>query len=120
MDHQNLTSLEQVVVEAETKGKEWVSAKQVAKRLEELKKYKLSKVMNEFEISEKVNGGKVSETKLKRLAEGSKDYKDHVEEWVIADKEANKLRIEYDALINFYEAKRSMLSLEKAKVNAGI
>lgn len=109
-----MTDLETLSYEIEKKGKIWIEAKQIAERYEELKKTILAEIQNN---TESYNTGKeLSESKLKRLAEGSDMYKAHIEEMCAAKKNASVAYIEYEALKNLFEAKRSDQSFEKAKL----
>jgi len=109
-----MARLEEIVLEAESVGKRWAKANQIAKRLRELVKHKLYKIATNIALNAKKN---ISEASLQRMAYMSDEYEQFISEVTEAEAEAQKLKIEYDALLNLFEAMRSEYSLEKAKMN---
>lgn len=115
-DHK-LSDLERSVTDIKAAGDAWIEAKLRADQLEEDCKNFLAELMNELEHKA---DDKISESKLERLARGSKAYRDYVAGMCAARAEASKKRIRYDALQSLFEAKRSDQSLEREKISKGI
>lgn len=112
-------SLESLSYLIEEKGKEWNKFKQTAERLDELRKILLAEIQNKEELIAITGGAPKapSETKLERLARGSAEFKAHAESVVVAKKEANDTFMEYEALKNLFDAKRSEMALERARAS---
>ena len=108
-----MARLEEIVLEAEGIGKKWVEANQIARRLRELVKPRLYQIATEISKTAKKS---ISETALTRMAYASSDYEEFITSVTVAECTAQKLKIEYDALQNLFEAMRSEYSLEKAKM----
>ena len=109
-----MTDLESLAYEIEKKGKAWIEAKQVSERYDELKKIVLAEIQNNLELTN--TGKELSEARLKRTAEGSDKYRTHIVDMCEVKKNASVAYIEYEALKNLFEAKRSDQSFEKAKM----
>lgn len=103
-------SLEDIVNIANKIGLELVAAKKISDRLELLKPTMRAKAM------EKHDDGERSETKIRRLAEIDPEYVAFLEELTIAKSEYEKFRIRYESYKNLFEARRSMLSYQKAEM----
>ena len=103
-------NLEDIVHIANKVGMEYAKAKKEAEHLDLLKATKRAKAMLKFD------DGKISEAKIKRLAETDEDYVDFLIELAAAKSEADKLRIRYESYKNLFEARRSMLSYQKAEM----
>ena len=112
-------TLESLSYQIEEKGKEWNTAKQVAERADELRKILLADIQNRHEagVIQHDPKAKISETKLERIARGSGEFRDHIEETVGAKKDANDKYMEYEALKNLFDAKRSEMALERARAS---
>lgn len=111
------SDLEVLADRIEAAGKLWVEYKQVAARMEELKKTLKAQLSNRIEADYEAKKEKApSEAKLDRLARGSDEYIAHVELMIENQQVAHIQFIEYEALKNLYEAKRSDMSFEKAKM----
>ncbi len=112
-------SLESLSYLIEEKGKEWNKSKQTAERLDELRKILLAEIQNKEELLAITGGAPKapSETKLERLARGSTEFKKHAESVVVAKKGANDTFMEYEALKNLFDAKRSEMALERARAS---
>jgi len=108
-------NLEELTLEIEKKGKIWVGAKQVAERLDDLKKTVLAKVQTDLEL--RSNGTKISESKLERLALASQEYQQHIIDMCAAKKNEREAFIEYEAYKNLFEATRSTMAMERARMN---
>lgn len=103
-------SLEDIVHRANKVGMEYCDAKQVSERLELLKPSERAKAM------EKYDDGSRSEAKIKRMAEVDPDYIGYLEKLNEAKAQADKLRLRYDSFKNLFEARRSLLSYQKAEM----
>lgn len=108
-----MSKLEELALEIEKKGKLWIELKQVAERYDELKKVVLAEVQNGIELTN--TGKELSEAKLKRLAEGSKIYRQHIESMCNAKRTANEAFTEYEAFKNLFDAERSNQAFERVK-----
>ncbi|MFK7825515.1 MAG: hypothetical protein AB8G05_15300 [Oligoflexales bacterium] len=103
-------SLEEIVHLANKVGMEYCDAKRKSERLELLKPTQRAKAM------EKYDDGKRSEAKIKRLAEVDQEYIRSLEELSEAKSASEKLRLRYESFKNLFEARRSMLSYQKAEM----
>jgi len=114
-----MSRLEEIILEAEKVGYEWVEARQVSNRLQELRKPKLYQIATKISEDFRMNNPghkEISENKLERLAYASDDYSQFIEDMTEAEKCAETARMKYDALINLFEALRSEYSLKKAEM----
>lgn len=103
-------NLEEIVHLANKVGMEFAKAKKQAEYLDLLKPTKRAKAMLKFD------DGKTSEAKIKRLAETDEEYVDFLAQLSEAKSESEKLKIRYDSYRNLFEARRSMLSYQKAEM----
>ena len=106
---QNLT-LEEIVTLANKIGLEYVKSKKKADY------YELIKASKRAELMEKYDDGTRTETKIRRLAETDSDYMSFLEELSKAKFECEQLKIRYESYKNLFEARRSMLSYQKAEM----
>lgn len=102
--------LEDIVHLANKIGLEYVLAKKEADRLELLKPTIRARVMIRLDDDD------MSETKLRRLTEVDPEYTDFLERLIQARGEADKLRVRYESYKNLFEARRSLLSYQKAEL----
>lgn len=102
--------LEEIVVLANKIGLEFVQAKRESERLELMKNSVRSKIMLRLDHES------LTEAKLKRLSETDPEYLEFIELLVNAKAETEKLRIRYESYKNLFEAKRSLLSFQKAEM----
>lgn len=102
--------LEEIVHLANKIGLEYVNAKREAERLELLKPTIRSR------ISMRLDDGKISEAKLRRLTEIDSEYTEFLEKLSTARGESERLRIRYESYKNLFEARRSLLSYQKAEM----
>ena len=102
--------LEEIVHLANKIGLEYVGAKREAERLELLKPTVRARV------AMRLDDGKVSEARLRRMTEVDPEYTDFLEKLSAAKGEAEKLRIRYESYKNLFEARRSLLSYQKAEM----
>ena len=104
-------TLEDIVTLANKIGLEYVESKRKAEYFELIKPTERAKLM------EKHDDGKLSETKIKRLAETDPDYITFLENLSDAKFKCEQLKIRYESYKNLFEARRSMLSYRKAEMN---
>lgn len=102
--------LEEIVHIANKVGLEYVEAKKNADHLSLLKSSTRAKVML------RIDDGNMSEAKLLRLAEIDQEYIEFLEKMTEAKREADRLRVRYESYKNLFEAKRSVLSYQKAEM----
>ncbi len=117
LDHSQVSSgqtdklgLEDIVHLANKVGLEFVNAKKDADRLELLKNTIRSRVIL------RIDDGQSSEAKLKRQMEVDPEYLQYVDKLVNARAEADKLRVRYESYKNLFDARRSLLSYQKAEL----
>jgi hypothetical protein len=103
-------SLEDIVFMANKVGMEYAKAKKEAEHLDLLKPTIKSRAMIRHD------NGEVSEAKLKRLGETDEEYVNFLLELATAKSEAERLKIRYDSYKNLFEARRSMMSYQKAEM----
>ena len=106
-DHLNL---EQIVSISNKIGMEYVDAKKKADFYELLKPCKRAQAM------EKYDDEKRSEAKIRRLAETDPEYIQFINDLVEAKSCCDKLKVRYESYKNLFEAKRSLLSYQKAEM----
>ena len=102
--------LEDIVHLANRIGLEYATAKRDAERLELLKPTVRSRV------SIRLDDGSLTEAKLRRLTETDSEYVDFIENLAQAKGESERLRIRYESYKNLFEARRSLLSYQKAEM----
>jgi hypothetical protein len=102
--------LEEIVHLANRIGLEFAAAKKESERLELLKPTVRAR------ISIRIDDGKISETRLRRLTETDPEYIDFLEKLSDAKGESERLRIRYESYKNLFEARRSMMSYQKAEM----
>ena len=102
--------LEEIVQLSNKIGMEFVEAKQLSDELELMKPVQRAKAMNRYD------DGKVSEAKLKRLAETDEEYVEFLKNLNTAKAKSEKLRVRYESYKSLFEARRSMLSYHKAEM----
>lgn len=102
--------LEEIVHLANKVGLDYVTAKKEAERLELLKPTVRARVALRLEQDG------ITETRLKRLAETDAEYLEFLEKLVTARGECEKLRVRYESYKNLFEARRSLLSYQKAEM----
>lgn len=102
--------LEDIVHLANKVGLEFAKAKKDADRLELLKPTVRARVSLRLDTEE------LSEARLRRLTETDVEYVDFIEKLAEAKGEADRLRIRYESYKNLFEARRSLLSYQKAEM----
>lgn len=110
-------SFENLLIAINDAGMAWIDAQLKARQLEEDSKPFLAALINELEPT---FDGKVSESKLDRLARGSKAYREYILSMCAAWAEAQRLKVRYENLQMLLEARRSELAMERAKIEKGI
>lgn len=103
-------NLEEIVHLANKAGLEYAEARKTAERLELLKATERSRAM------ERHDDGKRSEARIRRMAETDEQYIIFLETLSQAKGECEKLRIRYESFKNLFEARRSILSYQKAEM----
>jgi hypothetical protein len=102
--------LEEIVHLANKIGLEYVAARKEAEQLELLKNTVRAR------ISIRLDDGTHSEAKLRRLMETDPEYEEFLMKLVSARAESEKLRVRYESYKNLFDAKRSLLSYQKAEM----
>lgn len=102
--------LEDIVHLTNKIGLEYVAARKEAERLELLKNTIRAR------ISIRLDDGTITEAKLKRLMETDPEYEEFLNKLVVARAEAEKLRVRYESYKNLFDARRSLLSYQKAEM----
>lgn len=102
--------LEDIVHLANKIGLEYVTAKKEAERLELLKNTVRARV------SIRLDNDSMSEAKLRRLMEVDPEYLEFLEQLVAARAESERLRVRYESYKNLFDARRSLLSYQKAEM----
>ena len=102
--------LEDIVHLANKIGLEYVMARKESERLELLKNTVRARV------SIRLDDGTLTEAKLRRLMETDQEYLDFLNELVSARAESEKLRVRYESYKNLFDARRSLLSYQKAEM----
>jgi hypothetical protein len=105
-----LSELEQRIVAAERFGRIWSKKYETWLQLDESKKNLLASLMNDLDDGEK------SEAKLERLARGSKEFKDFINNLCLAKGEELRAKVRYENARDYFEAGRSREATERAKL----
>jgi len=103
--------LEEIVHLANKIGLEYVEAKKESERLELLKPTVRARISIKLEAA-----GKQSEARLKRLTETDDEYVEFLEKLINAKGECDKLKVRYESYKNLFDARRSLLSYQKAEM----
>ena len=115
MDAPKQSDLKRLVGAIQKSGLAMVEANLKASQLADDEKNYLAALMNSL-----ASGEKRSEAQLEREARGSKEFREYVRGRCIAQAEAGRLKVRYQALQSLFEAKRSELALEREKISKGI
>lgn len=102
--------LEEIVHLANKVGLEFAKAKREADRLD------LLKATVRARTALRLDDGKLSEARLRRLTETDQEYVAFLEDLVQAKGECDRLRVRYESYKNLFEARRSLLSYQKAEM----
>ena len=103
-------NLEEIVKLANNAGMAYVGAKKESERLELLKPTMRARAMEAYDNGER------TEAKIRRLAEVDSEYVQFIERLAAAKSESERTRIRYESFKNLFEARRSMLSYQKAEM----
>lgn len=103
-------SLEDIVHITNRVGMEYMKIKKEADRLDLMKPTIRARMMI------KHDDGKMSETKIKRIAETDEEYVEFLEQLAAKKSESEQLKMRYDSYKNLFDARRSMLSYQKAEM----
>lgn len=109
-DRSDKLGLEEIVHLANRIGLEYATAKRDAERLE------LLKPTVRAQVTIRLDDGSMSEAKLRRLTETDPEYVSFLEKLAAAKGECDKLRVRYESYKNLFEARRSLLSYQKAEM----
>ncbi len=102
--------LEEIVRITNKVGLEYVNAKKEAEYFTLLKNTVRARVML------RLDDGTMSEAKLLRLTETDAEYVDFLEKLTNARRESDRLKVRYESYKNLFEARRSVLSYQKAEM----
>jgi hypothetical protein len=102
--------LEDIVHLTNKIGLEYAKAKKEADRLE------LLKPVIRARIAMRLDDGHVTEARLRRLTEVDPEYSEFIEQLSTAKGECDRLRVRYESYKNLFEARRSLLSYQKAEM----
>jgi hypothetical protein len=102
--------LEEIVHLANKVGLEFAAARKEAERLD------LLKATVRARVALRLDNGELTEAKLRRLTETDVEYVDFIEKLAEAKGNSEKLRIRYESYKNLFDARRSMLSYQKAEM----
>lgn len=102
--------LEEIVQIAHKVGLEYVHLKQEAERLE------LLRPVIRARIAMRLDSGDLSEARLKRMTDSDPEYVDFIERYSRVKSDSEKARMRYESYRNLFEARRSLLSYQKAEM----
>ena len=102
--------LEEIVKLANKVGLEYAEAKKNLDKLELMKPTVRSR------IALRLDEEGLSEAKLKRLTETDEEYVDYIEQLIVARNACDKLKVRYESYRNLFDARRSLLSYQKAEL----
>ncbi|MFW7378144.1 MAG: hypothetical protein ACOH5I_05005 [Oligoflexus sp.] len=102
--------LEEIVHIANKVGLDYVEAKKSAEH------YELMKAPTRARIALRLDDGKMSETRLRRLTETDPEYLEFLEKLSSARRESDRLKVRYESYKNLFDARRSLLSFQKEEM----
>ena len=102
--------LEEIVHVANRIGLEYAMAKKACDHLELMRATVRARIMIRLDDDE------ITETKLRRITEVDTEYVTYLENLSNARGDAERLRIRYESYKNLFEARRSLLSYQKAEM----
>ncbi len=106
-------SLEEIVRLTNIIGLKYAEAKKEFDRLDLFKAVIRARISMRIEETTRE---KLTEVKLKRLTETDPEYISYLEKLLEAKNSAENLKIRYDSYKNLFEAKRSLMSYQKAEL----
>jgi hypothetical protein len=102
--------LEEIVHITNKVGLAYVEAKKSAEH------YELLKGPTRARIALRLDDGKMSENRLRRLTETDPEYLDFLEKLSAAKRESDRLRVRYESYKNLFDARRSLLSFQREEM----
>jgi hypothetical protein len=102
--------LEEIVHLANRVGLEYAAAKKDAELLD------LMKPTVRARVALRIDDGAMTEARLRRLTETDTEYVQFLEKLSESRGKAEKLRIRYESYKNLFDARRSLLSYQKAEM----
>jgi hypothetical protein len=108
------TDLLKLVEDIEAAENEWISAREKSDLLSEDQRSFLDSLKNDLD------NGTLSDAKLTRLAQGSKDYRDYVVGMVLAKSATLRKKARQNKLEREFEARRSIGAYERARLEKGL
>lgn len=102
--------LEEIVRITNKVGLDYVNAKK------EAESYALLKNTVKARIMLRLDDGTLTEAKLMRLTETDAEYVEFLEKMMEARRESDRLKVRYESYKNLFEARRSVLSYQKAEL----
>lgn len=114
MDSSKYTIFLRLVEEIEMAEVAWIDAREKSDLLSEDQRSFLDSLKNDLD------DGTLSDAKLTRLAQGSKDYRQYVVGMVLAKSATLRAKAKQNKLEREFEARRSIGAYERAKMERGI
>lgn len=111
-----LKDYEELIYQISEAGEYWAEMDGIAKRYAELKKIKLNQIKRRIAVE----NTRYSETRLESLAYSEKEYAEFVKTVFDYYTKAEKAFVRYEALKNKFEATRSFMAFQRAKLEKGI
>jgi len=102
--------LEEIVHISNKVGLDYVEAKKQAEYFELMKPSIKARIML------RIDDGEMTEAKLKRLTETDPEYIEFLEKLLDARRDCERLKVRYESYKNLFDAKRSLLSYQKAEM----
>ena len=102
--------LEEIVKITNKVGLAYVEAKKQADY------YELLNPTLRAKVAIRIDDGKLTEAKLKRLTEMDDEYVEFLKKLSDAKSESNKLKVRYESYKNLFDARRSLLSYQKEEM----
>jgi len=102
--------LEEIVHIANKVGLDYVEAKRNAEHFE------LMKAPTRARIALRLDDGKMTENRLRRLTETDPEYLDFLENLSTSRRESDRLKVRYESYKNLFDARRSLLSFQKEEM----
>lgn len=102
--------LEDIVHLANKAGLEYVEARKAFDQAD------LLKASVKARIAHSLDNGELSESRLRRLMECSEEYQDYMKKLALLKAESEKKRVRYESYKNLFDARRSLLSYQKAEM----
>ena len=114
MDVSKYTVFLKLVEEIETAEMSWIDAREKSDLLMEDQKPFLDSLKNDLD------DGTLTDAKLTRLAQGSKDYRNYVTGMILAKSATLRAKARQNKLEREFEARRSIAAYKRAQLERGI